>query len=405
MYRANGAHMGPTTGCTGTYMTSGGATRSCTSNSNKGCRDDLVGCSFAGDTSSVPDTDLYASQDSLNAYDMVVFDCKGVYAPRPSEDRDRVLAYTDAGGRVFASHWSYDWLDDTGSLEMAAAWNKANNPPLLAQATPECMSRACDTAYVSLPDGPTMRSGANPIKSVLYRNWLEWQGALSLDPQGALIDPPQLQIRDPRDVAGATVGQFTDEWLYRDGTDPAVSDTPDSSDPRVQQLSFNTPYGSAEDAICGRVAFTAFHVATAPNGSSLDTSGLTFPQQCSDAELTPQEKTLAFMLFDLAACVTVGDPPAPPICEPKTVADLCPGENDACGFLSNRCGGVVDCGGCEPGYSCDGKFCRQPGCKPKTCDDLGYSCGEASDDCGGLLECGDCPGGYCTNHACMSLPG
>jgi hypothetical protein len=400
MYRANGARMGAATSCTGTYTTSGGSVRDCTANTDSGCRNRRTGCSYAGETT-VEDTELYASQETLNAYDMVVFDCEGAdyYARDLTPDRERVLSYTDAGGRVFASHWSYTWLAGTGSLDMAAEWNEAANP-----------DENEDIAYVSLPDGATMRSGANPVKSLLYRDWLEWQGALSVDDQsGVLIDPSQLQIVDPRDVAGTWVGDFTDEWLYRDGTDPAISDTPDSSDQRVQQLSFNTPYGSAEDAICGRVAFTAFHVATGASGAQLSAENLYFPDECRGGELTPQEKTLAFMLFDLAACVTIGDPPAPPICEPKTTADLCPAENDACGFLSDRCGSVVDCGGCEPGYTCDGNFCRTPtpppGCMPKTCIDLNLSCGQASDRCGGLLECGDCPGGYCYEGACVLLPG
>jgi hypothetical protein len=398
MYRANGARMGAATGCSGMY-TSGGQMRSCTNNNNDGCVQHRTGCSFAGETT-VPDTDLYASQAALNAYDMVVFDCEGTdhHARDLTPDRERVLSYTDAGGRVFASHWSYEWLDDTGSLDMAAAWNTGG-------------SATNDVAYVSLPDGATMRSGANPIKSLLYRDWLVYQGALTDTAGGQLEAPetPQLQIRDPRDVAGPTVGDFTDEWLYRDSIDPAMSESPASSDPRVQQLSFNTPYGSAEDAICGRVAFTAFHVATNASGATLSTHNQFFPAECRSAELTPQEKTLAFMLFDLAACVTVGDPPAPPICEPKTIADLCPAENDACGYLSDRCGSVVDCGDCEAGYTCDGNFCRTPtpppGCMPKTCTDLQLSCGQASDRCGGLLECGDCPGGYCYEGACILLPG
>jgi hypothetical protein len=111
------------------------------------------------------------------------------------------------------------------------------------------------------------------------------------------------------------------------------------------------------------------------------------------------------MLFDLTACVTVGEPPAPPVCSPKTTADLCPGENDACGFLSDRCGGVVDCGGCDPGYYCDGNTCRMQECVPTTCEALGFMCGQASNNCGGLLECGVCPSNAsCMNNVCVSRP-
>ena len=39
-----------------------------------------------------------------------------------------------------------------------------------------------------------------------------------------------------------------------------------------------------------------------------------FPTECDMAALTPQEKVLMFMLFDLASCVqTDSEPPKPPI--------------------------------------------------------------------------------------------
>jgi hypothetical protein len=380
MYRANGAGMRT---CNGTYK-SGGQTKSCAATDNYGCLQNKTGCSFA--TTTVADTTLFASQAALNAYDMVVLDCEGGTSPanrtaRTLTERSRLLSYVDNGGRAFASHWSYEWLDGNGTMESAAvSWASSDSYP------------GSGTGFVSLPSGPTQRAGANPVKSLLYRDWLDWQGALTSTTAGQLTSPttPQLTITDPRDVAGASVGSSTDEWMYRT-----------SSGAKVQQLSFNTPYGSSEAAICGRVAFSAFHVAASSGGTTLKTGAQYFPAQCnSTAPLTPQEKTLAFMLFDLGSCVSAGDPPAPPACAPKTTAQVCPSVNSACGYVSDGCGGVVDCAGCDSGYYCDGNTCRPQECTPSTCSSLGYNCGSPADGCGGIARdaqghegCGTCSAG------------
>ncbi|MEY4509103.1 MAG: hypothetical protein RLZZ450_1225, partial [Pseudomonadota bacterium] len=369
LYRANGTAMN--NACTGTYN----LFLNCADNNNAGCVNNRSGCSWTN-----PDTKLYASQESINAYDLVVFDCEGNdHYTRAAQPLSRLLSYVDNGGRVFASHWSYEWLDNNGTLDGASAWTSAGGLDTSA------------TAFVALPSGPTARPAANAGKSLIYRDWLDWQGALAGTAAGKLTRPatPQLVITDPRDVAGQTPGNSTDEWLYRS-----------KSGARVQQLSFNTPYGAPEANLCGRVAFSAFHVAASSAGSTLSTKGTVFPNECPAASLTAQEKTLAFMLFDLATCVSDEDPPTPPSCTPKTAAQVCPGENDACGFLSDGCGGVVDCGGCAAGFYCDGNACRPQQCTPTTCAALGFNCGSHADGCGGIARsaagtegCGVCSGG------------
>jgi hypothetical protein len=71
---------------------------------------------------------------------------------------------------------------------------------------------------------------------------------------------------------------------------------------------FNTPVGAPPEQQCGRVVYSAFHVNDASSDDKL------YPTECSDKPLTPQEKVLMFMLFDLASCVqTDKKPPVPPI--------------------------------------------------------------------------------------------
>src|SRR6185312_7183880 len=160
MYRANGARMGTGT-CTGTFGT---PSTSCAANSNQGCVQGESGCTW-GTNVSVADTTLYADQATLNSHDMVVFDCEGSgHKVRAADPLSRVLAYATNGGRVFASHWSYEWLDNNGDLDMAAAWTNTG-------------SATTGTGFISLPTGNTTRAGANKVKSLLYRDWLDYQGA------------------------------------------------------------------------------------------------------------------------------------------------------------------------------------------------------------------------------------
>jgi hypothetical protein len=159
----------------------------------------------------------------------------------------------------------------------------------------------------------------------------------------------------------------------------------------VQQFAFNTPYASPDDAICGRVAYSGFHVAASSDGNdNRPFANSEFPEHCS-GDLTAQEKVLLFMLFDLGSCV--GDPPEPPICEPRMCADV----SAECGLINDGCGAAVDCGPCPEGEVC-GLFepNKCAACEPRTCEDAaetGIECGMVGDGCGGTLDC-MCPPGF-----------
>ncbi len=73
---------------------------------------------------------------------------------------------------------------------------------------------------------------------------------------------------------------------------------------------FDTPV--AQPTQCGHAIFSDFHV-----NNQTSTNAAIFPDECDFAALTPQERILEYMIWDLQSCV----PPPPKVtCTPRTCA-------------------------------------------------------------------------------------
>jgi len=278
------------------------------------------------------DSALYDDPLRLQSYDVVVADCEGIDwdggFPQRIASGDYVREYVNSGGRLFASHLSFSWLHENGTtayseadplatgLGPAATWEELGTPGGMD-------TGGLGAVAVGRPQAsPTIDS---------FASWLVSEGVVTGD---ATAGYTTFDITDPRSAV-TELGTSVQEFVYRtDGNE------------RSQQFSFDTPYGAPEDAVCGRVAYSGFHVAATGGGMTSPFTDAIFPTHCTstlanDGNLTDQEKVLLYMLFDLAACV--GDPPDIPNCPPRT----CESANVDCGRISDGCGDVVDCGPCE----------------------------------------------------------
>ena len=301
-------------------------------------------------------TQLFGSQASLNAYDMVILACNSTPAVPPNDvstgaagTEAMLQTYANAGGRVFATHYSYAWLTPSfAPFTGTATWD-------VAQANP--------------PDPLTGFIDFTNPRGQAFAQWSQVVGASTVYGQVTLDN-----TRQDFDAVNATEAQ---QWLYwnNGGTKTPLHYT------------FNTKVGATAANQCGRVLFSDFHVT---NGGGGD-----YPSECPalGTALTPQEHLLEFMLFDLASCITPQTPPPPPTCTPET----CMRQGFNCGPAGDGCGGQLDCGTCTAPQTCGGGGCpaSAAACRARRspCASQGIQCGPAGDGCGDLLQCGNCPNG------------
>ena len=222
---------------------------------------------------------LWNSDASIMPYDMVLLSCEGTDV-NVNPNQQVLVDYTTAGGRAFASHFHYVWLD-SGPFggDNLASWSTGANGigSLSAQ------------IVTTLPNGQPFPKG------LAMAQWLGNVGAL----QGGAL--PIVDAKHNADVTPSNAA--SQPWIA--GTLNPPSET--------QYFSFDTPVGVPTAQQCGRVVFSDLHVGAASNdyGGSIG-SGVT-PSGCGTGALSPQEDALEFMIFDLASCVTPnGQPPPPP---------------------------------------------------------------------------------------------
>jgi len=213
--------------------------------------------------------------DTLKPYDIVILSCEGGQFPdtKSQDALSAMKAYADLGGRVFASHWHNIWIEGStqgGGNQAPAVW-----PNGVA---------TWSNASTTLPDGHIDLVDETTGHGTSFATWLTNVGA----------SPMRGQIPIQDNTGKSTVSSLmsgVERFVYfQDGADQIP-----------QNFQFTTPFEAEAGARCGKVVFSDMHVS----GDSSSSPGEPFPTGCSSSDLTPQEKALAFMFFDIASCVNV----------------------------------------------------------------------------------------------------
>lgn len=229
--------------------------------------------------------DWWDDLDNLLDYDIVVHSCECANFPNDKSDQARqaLLDFTESGGRAFLSHLQYIWLKEgPADFQEVADW--ADFAAITGGMEPEI--GLIDTTF---------------DKGHVLREWMYQTGT---EPAG------EFPIVETRGSIEAINEDYATQWVWieSDGMDFDLPGFPggdfdemfpDPPPELVQYFSFNTPLDANPTEQCGRLVFSDIHVAAGQSSSP----EYPFPNGCTTAELTPQEKALVFMLFDLSRCI------------------------------------------------------------------------------------------------------
>jgi hypothetical protein len=220
---------------------------------------------------------LWDSVDSLKAYDIVLLSCegdRGYIENKPPNALQGMFEYANLGGRIFASHYHSVWFQQ-GPAPF----------PEVATFTTESDSEYQDITGQVVTDFP---------KGEAMQEWIVNTGT-SPDGTVPIVGGAHTIVQEKV--------EYAQRWL--ETSDP----------PSVQYISANTPLGASDADQCGRVVLSDLHVSPGPPLGDYSAPDTEFPGGCTTSTLSPQEAVLAFMLFDLSACIVPDDqaPVAPPV--------------------------------------------------------------------------------------------
>ncbi len=215
---------------------------------------------------------LWGDLEKLKRYDIAAFSCEGNVHPGTTPAMmANVKAFADLGGRMFMSHYHAQWISGHPA--------SGNTGP---RDVPQQVWPAVATCNVEArpPNSTGIIDTVNNPKGSAFASWMANVGA----------GGGTFAITETRETCTAVDNTKAERWVYIQGT---------GTEQIPQNFQFTTPQESPKDNRCGKVVFSDMHISGSCRGGTTPA----WPSYCTAGALTPQEKALAFMFFDIASCV------------------------------------------------------------------------------------------------------
>jgi hypothetical protein len=186
--------------------------------------------------------------------------------------RKNISDYVQAGGRLYVTDWSYDWIEQVETFSPFIDFE-----PGPSDAKPEPKDKAAKGA-----DGLKISA---TIKDPLLKDWLgNFPGAIT--------------------SGRSHIEHFLINWvmMHKLGANTKlwVEGQVKSQDGSIQGVKPLTVTFAFKN--CGKILFTSYHT----EGREKEILPSAFPQYCGTA-FSPQDRILEFLIFDIASCIKPPD--------------------------------------------------------------------------------------------------
>ncbi len=318
---------------------------------------------------------LWNDPAQIKKYDGVILACEGSAIDKSVTGKapyKNVIDYTNLGGRVFATHYSYVWLQY----------------PKLKASLPDWQSVATwthSTGTTNTQDPLTASIVTSFPKGSAFSDWLTNVGASTV--------ATKLDLHEARQDL-TTVGASTQSWMT--ATDSKVTSNKDFS----PQFAFNTPYGASASSQCGRVVFSDFHVSAS---ALINTQAKCYANSDCGFTATCQGSVPAGLGTCSEPCLTNSDCSTGYTCnggsQGSCAAAACTTKKPKVNCKKGTCSGAPGVCNCTKDSQCGSGNCNKGVCDPQTCGS-DSDCGKSEVCSGGAL--GQCTKSCATNADCTN---
>jgi hypothetical protein len=215
--------------------------------------------------------ELVRNPEKMKTYNIIFINCTNnehEQALRDAVVRDNLHAYVKAGGRLYVTDWSYDWIEQVPAFSPSIDFE-----PGVSDDQPEPFNGAALGDYGLQVEGQ--------IKDSQMANWLGlFPGAISNN--------------------RSTIEHFLGSWVMMHKLDAEAklwvegkvsSAMSNIDDVRPLTVTFNFES-------CGKILFSSYHT----EGREDEVWSASFPEYCGSTS-SPQDRILEYLIFDIASCV------------------------------------------------------------------------------------------------------